>query len=255
MVRVKPAGASGTSGLTGSDRSFLVILLSIAGVFALLVGLYAAGGTIMNRLERPEPGRAGSARAWHDVPVATIFPARLGAAFWAEPDTGWVRVGVDPRYGCTGPALSPPFRARATKAGCQAILRATYLDPTRWTVGTAAIVVTRDLAGARNLDDWLRRAGDRRDLVGAYRVPGTLAARFADARRIGVAHSAPLTDAPYVIAVATGATDGRAAGRLPRPWGREKKDQKLDRESWGKDAEDLVDRVQRHLADVLDGTP
>lgn len=255
MVRVKPAGASGTSGLTGSERTFLVVLLSIAGVFALLAGLFAVGGTIMNRLERPEPSRAGPVRAWRDVPVATIFPARLDAAFWAEPDTGWVRTGVDPRYGCTGPALSRPFRARAEKAGCQAVLRATYVDPTRWTVGTAAIVLTRDLAGAGDLDDWLGRDTDRRDLVGAYRVPGTLAARFTDARRIGVAHSAPLTDAPYVIAVTTGATDGRVAGRLPRPWGREKKDQKLDRESWGKDAEDLVDRVQRHLADILDGPP
>lgn len=239
---------------SGSDRTFLVVLLSLAGVFALLAGLFTAGGAIADRLERPEPGHVHPLRAWHDVPVATIFPARLDAAFSAEPDTGWVRIGVDPRYGCTGRALSRPFRARAEKVGCQAVLRATYVDPTRWSVGTAAIVVTRDTAGAGDLDNWLKDA-DRRDLVGAYPVPGTLAAGFTDARRIGVAHNAPLSEAPYVIAVTTGATDGRVAGRLPRPWGRGEDDQKLDRESWGKDAEDLADRVQRHLAGVMDGTP
>ncbi|MFB4297123.1 hypothetical protein [Actinomadura sp. NTSP31] len=150
-------------------------------------------------------------RAW---PAGRIFPAGLrytldeGSAETAR------RVGIGTDTRC-GTAVDPGLTASLTARGCQAVLRATYLDQAQGLAVTIGVAAFPDTASAHGAVAWFP---PRAPAPGLRALPfaGTVAARFGDAARQA---SAAAQRGPYVVAATVGYADGRptlrAARRLP----------------------------------------
>jgi hypothetical protein len=209
-------------------------LLAFAGVALLVVAF-------LPRPAAPAPDPAAKARAakaagaervaamWHSTPVERLFPAQLRAAGREDPPTSFTRVGVAPEAACA--AVLDPALIAALGVPCRHVLRATYVDSTRSVVATAGVVVLDapppsepKVAGTRSGDVLLMRA---------YGVDGTPAARFGDRQRIssGSASLVGASDAPYLLAVVVGATDGRPPSRLPSAFDSRSR-RETDRAEW-----------------------
>lgn len=175
--------------------------------------------------------------AWRNEPATTLFPDRLSAYRQGDPQDPrqrrmeWVRAALSADTRCaTG--LEPAALKLAEKYGCQAVLRATYVDATNTQVATVGVIVIKDAEKDEDgympselLAKPINEAGDGYEAaeghdraaftVRALAAPGTPAARWNDAARN--ATYAESTD-NYTIAVTVGTTDGRRAARLPAPW-------------------------------------
>ncbi|MFD7067329.1 hypothetical protein ACFV97_08835 [Streptomyces sp. NPDC059913] len=150
---------------------------------------------------------------WHSVPVDTLFPRTLrgDGAGPGGADRVWTRLAVAPDSGC-GPALDPLLARALGPAGCERLVRATYVDATTSSVTTVGIVFTEGDAaamkalGARFADQRLDR---RTDLMPrTYPVKGTAAAGFGDRQRASWSVHV-LTEVPAVVFAVSGFADGR----------------------------------------------
>jgi hypothetical protein len=160
---------------------------------------------------------------WQTMPAGQIFPASIGYQLPAQVlqdasplNLYSLRVGIARQSGCTTSAITAAAAAVLHRDGCQAVLRATYVDATRSYVTTVGVAVLPTAAAAAAASAGLaslplavaHRAGHASQLaaeVQVVRFGGTAAALYDYSRQI----SGSLSDGPYLIMYAAGYADSR----------------------------------------------
>lgn len=246
LARIRPPVR--TAGIAGC----LVLGLGLLGGAA--AGSWLTGGTGEQTAAVSEFTRARD--LWHSVPVDEIFPRSLSGdgAGPGGTDRTWVRIAVAPDGDCAA-AFDPLLAKVLSPAGCERLLRATYVDVTSSSVTTVGLVVTRtDRAAMKALHDRFEREnlGDRADLIPRpYAAPDTPAEDFGDAQRASWTVRV-LPDLPAVVYAVSGFADGRtvsdrlsaeeatADGATAAP----------AQAGLGHDARGVADRVERGFRDA-----
>jgi hypothetical protein len=206
----------------------IALLLGLAGLAVSLTGLttqllprqFTAAQT-----EQIEAWQVAS--RWRTLTAGQIFPASvtyqlpgrvLGEAAPLNLDA--LRVGIAPQSGCTGgvtTAAAPVLH----RGGCEAVLRATYIDATRSYVMTVGIAVFPTAAAAVSAGQGLSQprlavAHDVRgtDGLGAgvlvVHFNGPTAMLYDYSRQI----SKTFADGPYLVMYAAGYSDNRPRVRV-----------------------------------------
>ncbi|MFF4697977.1 hypothetical protein [Streptomyces chattanoogensis] len=251
-----PAPASGKS----AGRACLTAFLAVCGGLGLLGG----GGLVAHAYSNASQVSSNASDfgpvMWRSEPVAKLLPETLAPKKDYRSDTAdpkraqWHRVGISDQTACDD-GLSSAVAAEAKKLGCKATLRATYVDPTGNTVVTVALIVLPKGTDPESMHAFFSNEQDKhptRDLVKAYGAPGTLTAKWNDARRSGSAgDTISNSDMPYALAASAGTVDGRVAGRLPGKFGSHRSDARWDRGPWEGAAAGVVEVLQQHLQDLM----
>ncbi|WP_308170176.1 hypothetical protein [Acrocarpospora catenulata] len=180
--------------------------------------------------ELRQAGAAEIARRWQVWPAGRIFPATIdyiGEQGGAEKAH---RVGISTRTEC-GAAMDAALRDTMRKAGCQGILRATYLDALEGIVVTIGVAAFPDPGSA----DTAAAAIPGKPAPGlrALAFPRTVTDRFTAAGRQA---STVRRAGPYLVMTTAGQVDGRPARALGR-----------QRPTMFTFTADLADRVAREL--------
>jgi hypothetical protein len=196
-----------------SLRLVLVSAAAILGVAGLVASLAGVAVQLMPRRFTASQQRQimtweVSAR-WRTWQTGKIFPATIS---YQIPSTVLSsssglkltahRLGIAPQATCQA-ALDTALADVLDHDGCQAVLRATYLDSSESFVITVGVAVLRTQVPAA---DRLPVGPDLNPGVRAVAFPGTLSSRFDDSQR-QLTHTA--TDGPYLIMYTAGYTDGR----------------------------------------------
>ena len=162
------------------------------------------------------------ASRWQTMAAGAIFPASVSYQLPAQLlqdaaplNLDALRIGIARQSGCTTSAITAAAAAVLRREGCQAVLRATYVDATRSYVTTVGVAVLPTAAAAAAASAGLapplavaHRAGDGSQLaagVQVVRFGGTAAALYDYSRQI----SASFPDGPYLIMYAAGYADSR----------------------------------------------
>jgi hypothetical protein len=163
-------------------------------------------------------------RRWQTIPAGQIFPASVSYQLSADvlKDTvplslDALRVSIAPQETDCAKAVTSKTAAAALRTnGCEAVLRATYVDATRSYVMTVGVAVLPNAAAATSADSGLAppRLAVARLASAQGRLPaGVLAVRFrgADAGRYDYNRqiSASFTAGPYLVMYAAGYSDSR----------------------------------------------
>jgi hypothetical protein len=167
------------------------------------------------------------ASRWRVLDSGQIFPAlvtyQLPAQVLQSPaplSLDALRVGIAPESGCHGGVTT----AAATvlyRSGCEAVLRATYVDATRSYVMTVGVAVLPTASAADTAVAGLTRPRltAARDVTGTgqlaagvqlVRFRGQAASLYDYSRQI----SASFADGPYLVMYAAGYADGRPRVRV-----------------------------------------
>jgi hypothetical protein len=163
-------------------------------------------------------------RRWQTMPAGQIFPASVSYPLSAQLlqdaalNLDALRVSIAPQISdCAKAVTSTAAGAVLRRNGCEAVLRATYIDATRSYVMTVGVAVLPTASAAVSAGSGLsqaRLATAARDAAGAARLSaGVLVVRFKGAaarlydynRQI----SASFTAGPYVVMYAAGYADSR----------------------------------------------
>ncbi len=218
---VPPAGRGGAA------RKVFGGLLTVFGVLGMLGGGALVAHAYSNS-QQSIPNDAYGPTLWRNETTDRLFPATIGgptSTYEADKKTAqWSRMGISQDTSCAK-GLSGKTKETAQKLGCEAVLRATYVDLTGEMVATVAIIVLpKGGTGAEEMNEYLygQESEDVPDAaVVPYAVPGTLAAKWQENRRNGMGGARFTGGAtfPYAIAVTTGAVDGRTSGNLPGDFG------------------------------------
>jgi hypothetical protein len=163
-------------------------------------------------------------RRWQTMPAGQVFPASVSYQLSATvlQDTvplnlDALRVSIAPQESdCAKAVTSAPAAAALHRNGCEAVLRATYVDATRSFVMTVGVAVLPSAAAATSADGGLatprpavaRQAsaqGRLRAGVVVVRFRGAGAGRYDYNRQI----SGSFTAGPYLVMYAAGYSDGR----------------------------------------------
>ena len=163
-------------------------------------------------------------RRWQTVPAGQIFPASVSYQLPATvlQDTGPLnlaafRVSIAPQESdCAKAVTGAPAAAALRRNGCEAVLRATYVDATRSFVMTVGVAVLPNATAATSAGSGLttprlavaRQAsaqGRLRAGVQVVKFRGAGAGRYDYNRQI----SASFTAGPYLVMYAAGYSDGR----------------------------------------------
>jgi hypothetical protein len=164
---------------------------------------------------------------WQQLSAGQIFPASVGYQLSATVlqdaaplNLNARRVAIAPQSGCGAGVTTAAAAAVLRRAGCKAVLRATYVDATLSYVMTIGVaVLPSDAAAARasqSLDQPRLTAADnyQADRLGAgvlvVRYHGTAAAMYDYSRQI----SASVRAGPYLIMYAAGYADSRPRVRV-----------------------------------------
>lgn len=245
----------------GAARGCLAGALGFVGLLGMLGGGLLVGHAYSNA-SQDIPNRDGyGPTMWRNEPADKLFPDSLAPrvnATTTRPDTSratWHRVGISEDTDCAK-GLNQVTSAAVAKLDCEAVLRATYVDPTGNTVGTVALIVLPAGQSAKDeMTAFFEKDEDKLDPevgVKAFAVPGTIAAKWSDARSNGGAGVAIAESSlPYVLVASTGAVDGRRAGHLPGEFGSHNWDAGDDRAPWRGAAKALCDDADYHLGDLL----
>lgn len=195
----------------------IVLLLGAVGFLA------SAGGVATQLLPRSFTGAQRAmimnwevAKRWRDMPAGAIFAASVGyrppavlAATGGQLTLSAHRVGIAKEASCRS-ALDPAAAAVLVREGCQAVLRATYVDTTdsyAVTVGVAAFTDSaRAAAAGRRISAARPRGGGLAPGVRVAMFPGTPTAYFTNGGRQLTGSTAA---GPYLVMYAAGYTDGR----------------------------------------------
>jgi hypothetical protein len=212
----------------GRRRRPAAILALILGVAGLLVSL---AGVVVQVLPRHFTAEQQSQieawevmRRWQTMPAGQIFPASVsyqlsaGALQDAAPlSLNAVRVSIAPQQSECAKAVTTAAAGTVLRSnGCEAVLRATYVDATGSYVMTVGVAVLPDAAAAAKADSGL--SGPR--LAAAHEVGGT--GRLSAGVRVVGFHgagasrydynrqiSASITAGPYLVMYAAGYSDSR----------------------------------------------
>jgi hypothetical protein len=160
-------------------------------------------------------------RRWQRLSAGQIFPAAVGyqlpAAAIGDPEPLALRaqrVAIAPQSGCASGVTNAATAAVLRRGGCQAVLRATYVDATRSYVMTVGVAVLATHAAAVAADQRLTTPQLAADLAGAGRLAaGVLVVGFhgsaAELYDYNRQVSGSLTAGPYVVMYAAGYSDRR----------------------------------------------
>ncbi|MFJ9414927.1 hypothetical protein ACIRPT_12260 [Streptomyces sp. NPDC101227] len=249
-----PAARSNTA------RSCFTAFLAVVGALGLLGGGGLLAHAYSNAGQVTANRSAYGPTMWQNEPVDKLFPAAIGATketrtYAIDPTHAqWHRIGISRQTGCEQ-GLSGATAAQVKKLGCKGVLRATYVDPTGNTVATVALIALPKDTSSEEMNAFFSDERDKDNppqAVKAYAVPGSLAAKWSDARRNGSAGAASSSDLPYAFAASAGAVDGRKAGRLPGEFGDSSDHGEQDRVPWEGAANSLVTLLNLHVTDLLD---
>jgi hypothetical protein len=221
-------GRRGRDGFPGRGRRAAAITALILG----LVGFAASmAGVVIQVL--PRQFTAGEQRKieawevmrrWQTMPAGQIFPASVSYQLSAHTlqdaaplDVDAIRVGIAPQVSdCAKAVTSQVAGAALRRNGCQAVLRATYIDATRSYVMTVGVAVLPTAAAAASAASGRSRprlavahdaaeAGRLPAGVGVVRFRGARAGLYDYNRQI----SASFTAGPYLVMYAAGYSDSR----------------------------------------------
>jgi hypothetical protein len=205
--------------------AILALILGLAGFAASAIGVAVQ---LMPRHFTASQQRQIEAwevmRRWQTMPAGQIFPASVSYQLPAQTlqDTAPLalaafRVSIAPQESdCAKAVTSAAAGAVLRRNGCEAVLRATYVDATRSYVMTVGVAVLPNDAAAVSVDSGLtppRLAAAREANRGGRLSAGVLVVRFRGAgaglynynRQI----SKSFTAGPYVVMYAVGYSDSR----------------------------------------------
>jgi hypothetical protein len=162
-------------------------------------------------------------RRWQTIPAGQIFPASIPYQLSARVlqdviplDLHALRVGIAPQESdCAKAVTSAAVGAALRKNGCEAVLRATYMDATRSYAMTVGVAVLPNAAAAASADSGLaaprltaaREAGAGGRLPAGVQVVGLGGAAGVYDYHRQIAKS--FTKGPYLIMYAVGYADSR----------------------------------------------
>jgi len=215
-------------GSPGRGRRAVAIIALILGLIGFAVSMTGVAIQLLPRQFTAVQQRQIEAwevmRRWQTMPAGQIFPASVSYQLSAYDlqdamplDLDALRVSIAPQQSdCAKAVTSAAAGAVLRKDGCEAVLRATYVDATRSYVMTVGVAVLPTEAAAASAGSSLSQArlAAARDAVGVARLPaGVLVVRFRGAaarlydynRQI----SASFTAGPYVVMYAAGYSDSR----------------------------------------------
>jgi hypothetical protein len=218
----------GRGPLPGRGRRAAAVIALFLGVAGLAVSLTGVAIQMLPRHFTAREQRQIEAwevmRRWQQLPAGRIFPASvsylLSARTLQDIDPlrlKALRVSIAPlKSDCAKAVTSAAAGALLRKSGCQAVLRATYVDATRSFVMTVGVAVLPDAASAASAGRrlTLSRLAVARQAAGADLLPaGVLVLRYRGAsgrtydynRQV----SASFTAGPYVVMYAAGYSDNR----------------------------------------------
>ncbi|WP_220448225.1 hypothetical protein, partial [Nonomuraea diastatica] len=233
----------------GPIRTVLGVLIALFGMACVLAG----GGVIAKAFSNSNQeifNRQYANNLWRNLPAETLFPPAIGMR---DPDRrgaargAWTRAAISPETSC-GKALTGGLAKEAKKRGCQAALRATYVDGTGGTAATIAIVVFPADDSGNDLDAILHDAQREERDYGVRPLPAK-GVQWTDSARAG---SGGNSAGRLFVAVTSGPADGRRAGKLPQPWGRRESHQRYDRSPWGEISAGLAKSTTAHLTDQIE---
>jgi hypothetical protein len=212
----------------GRGRRIAAALAMVLGVAGFAVSLTGVAVQSLPRHFTVEQQRQIQAwevmRRWQLMPAGQIFPAsvsyQLAAGTLQDRDPlplDAFRVSIAPQESdCTRAVTSAAAGAVLRKSGCQAVLRATYVDATRSFVMTVGVAVLPDAASALRAHSKLAtlRLAAARQASGTSLLPaGVLVLRYGGAGARAYDYnrqiSASFTAGPYVVMYAAGYSDGR----------------------------------------------
>jgi hypothetical protein len=221
-------GRQDHGGSSGRGRRAAAILALILGLIGFAVSMTGVAVQLLPRQFTAGEQRQIEAwqvmRRWLTVPAGQIFPAsvsyQLSAADLQDTaplDLDALRVSIAPQQSdCAKAVTSAAVGAVLRKHGCEAVLRATYVDATRSYVMTVGVAVLPTEAAAASAGSGLSqtRLAAVRDAIGTSRLlagvrvvrfKGTAARLYDYNRQI----SASFTAGPYVVMYAAGYSDNR----------------------------------------------
>jgi hypothetical protein len=226
--RHDPSGREGRGrrGVRGRRAAaFIAVLLGIAGFAVSVTGVVTQ---LLPRQFTPDQQRQIMAwevlRRWQTLPAGQIFPGSVPYQLSSSvlQDAGALnlnarRVAIAPEQSdCAKGVTNAAAAAVLRRGGCEAVLRATYVDATRSYVMTVGVAVlpTDDAATAAATGLSGTRLASAQDSGQTGQLPpGVRVITFSGAdaglydynRQI----SGSLTDGPYVVMYAAGYSDGR----------------------------------------------
>jgi hypothetical protein len=214
--------------LPGSGSAFrraAAVTALVLGVAGLLI---SAAGLVIQLL--PRHFTAGQQREimawevtgrWRDLSAGQIFPASVGYSLPVtvisdDPplELSAIRVAIAPQSGCAAAVTSAATARLLHSEGCEARLRATYVDQTMSFVMTVGVAVLPSPAAATSAASGLSRT----DLAASSGSPGALPAGVRTVRFAGPDAglydynrqlSASVTAGPYLVLYAAGYADSR----------------------------------------------
>src|SRR5260370_36798194 len=213
-MNLPASGLSGDPGPTGArGRPLVALVATLAAVCCLAVAIGAGTAAHAELARKPTPAglsvaaAAAGAGRWRSWPTGRIFPAVLGYTTQLLTQEAARRVGIAPRTACPD-GLDAALRGLAGRDGCQAVLRATYVDQLQGVVYTIGVVAFASLRGAAGFERGLPRGRSGLPGLRALAVPGTASPAFDDAP------PQPPTaqrQGPYVLLTTAGYADARPA--------------------------------------------
>lgn len=200
----------------GRQRRFAAIAALVLGVAGFAVALTGVAFQLLPRqftaVQQRQITDWEVGKLWRTLPAGAIFPASLRyaapVALSDDPKLQLTasRVGIARQASCAAATDPSVVGAVLARHGCEAMLRATYVDGTGSyviTVGVAAMPGSAQVHAAERALAGVAGAG-----AGVRTVPvaGSLAAAFTDSRR---QLAASMAAGPYLVFYAIGYTDDR----------------------------------------------
>ena len=159
-------------------------------------------------------------KRWRAMPAGQIFPATVGYNLpdGIVPDDPPLmlraeRIAIAPQSGCAAAVTSAAAASLLHRNGCEAILRATYIDKTSSFVVTVGVAVLPTQAAASTVSSGLagpqlaaaRSSGALPPGVSTVRFRGAAGGLYDYSRQI----SSTMPAGPYLVMYAAGYSDGR----------------------------------------------
>jgi hypothetical protein len=204
-------------------RAALAIVGVVLGLIGLGVTLVGVAGQLLPRrftvAQQQEIMRWEVGKRWQEFPAGKVFAPSVA---YSPPavldDTGGSvslaahRVGIARQASCPA-ATDPAVATVLSRNGCEAVLRASYVDDTDSYVVTVGVAVFPSTAQAARAQRQLAAPSltRRNPAPGVHAVafPGTPAAGFTDSRRQISASMGDSAYGSYVVMYTVGFTDNR----------------------------------------------
>ncbi len=224
----EPPRGAGSRGRGVRPRRAGTIIVLILGLAGFAVSAFGVAVQLLPRHFTASQQRQIEAwevmRRWQTMPAGQIFPASVSYQLSAKMLQDTVPLSLDAlrvsiasqESDCAKAVTSAPAATALRRNGCEAVLRATYVDATRSFVMTVGVAVLPNAAAAASADGGLttprlavaRQASAQGGLpagVLVVRFHGAGAGRYYYNRQI----SASFTAGPYLVMYAAGYSDSR----------------------------------------------